>query len=98
MIPEAELDSAAGAEYHFPDVVSRERGDLRDRLGERCRAGDDVTFRTRATFEKGPPAVRAVFEVEEEFGRQGLGLPLNVDLDSTCLKEGMPVVMEVVEF
>src|ERR1017187_3738636 len=92
---EAELHTSAHAEDDFPHIVRREAGDLRNRLWERLRTGDDVFLRAGASGEKRPPTMSALFEMEQQLRRQGIGLALNVGFHTGRLKERVAVVIKV---
>ena len=62
------LHPSADAEDDFPYIIRGETGDLRNRLRERFRTGDDIFLRAGTSGEKGPqtmfkvdPIVKTIF-------------------------------------
>src|SRR5208283_3572060 len=62
---QTELHASADAEDDFPDVIRSEAGDLRNRLRERLRTGDDIFLRAGTSGDKGPQTMFARLEVEQ---------------------------------
>ena len=65
---QTELHASADAEDDFPYIIRSEAGDLRNRLRERLRTGNDIFLRAGTSGEKGPqtmikvdPIVKTIF-------------------------------------
>src|ERR1019366_6403776 len=92
---QTELHASADAEDDFPYIICSEAGDLRNRLWERLRTGDDIFLRAGTSGEKWPPTMFARLEMEQQLRRQGIGLALNVGFHTGRLKERVAVVIKV---
>ncbi len=80
VLPQAPFDAASDAEDDFPDIVIGEAGDLRDRLKEGFRTGDNVVLGAQASGNKWTQSMIGRFEMEEQFPGEGDRLSLYIDL------------------